>query len=521
MAKPLPGIEHVIVLMLENRSFDNVLGGLYPDLTKKGLYRGLLGTETNPLDPRKQGGSSVMVFQGSAEQSTWIMPYPDPGELYTDMVQQIFGAYSVPSGPGSCSPQMSGFAWNYSVQPWSISGEGWPAVPPIPKNIMQYYSEKTMPATYGLGKAFAVCDSWFAAAPVQTIANRVLTHCGTPSKIPNTNLSRVNNYPDYTQGYIVINPPVQDTTIFELLDNRYPDKTSACSDFDGPAAYALNWKVYYHDAPLSVMCQYVYNNWCYDYWYGGNVFEYASNFENDVKNNLLPKYSFIEPCYTNKFYGTVNSNHPGGATAASDPNAESLPPPADVRNGEKLLCEIYSILRANPDLFKKTLLLVTYDEHGGLFDHLGPPCAKSPFNAPVDNFNYDRYGVRVPALLINPYITPGSVYPGLPRAPYAPLPDPPFDHTSILRTLIEQFELGNNWLSPRVQSAPAINGLISGTYTQPPACPSVPSAPPSPVPPPRPPEMVQGTPHTLASALNPLYTFIEHSKRGPKPGKPL
>ena len=64
MAKPLPGIEHVIVLMLENRSFDNVLGGLYPDLTKKGLYRGLLGTETNPLDPSEQGGSSVMVFQG-------------------------------------------------------------------------------------------------------------------------------------------------------------------------------------------------------------------------------------------------------------------------------------------------------------------------------------------------------------------------------------------------------------------------------------------------------------------------
>jgi phospholipase C len=197
MAKPLTDrIEHAVVLMLENRSFDNVLGGLYPDLTKKGLYRGLRGSESNPLDPANTAKGSVTVFQGPATLSTWIMPYPDPGELYSDMVQQIFGSNSVPSS--TVLAPMSGFAWNYTYQPWSISGEGWPSVGPVPRNIMQYYSEAAMPATAGLAKAFAVCDCWFAAAPVQTIANRVLAHCGTPSKLPNTNTSRVNNYPDVT-----------------------------------------------------------------------------------------------------------------------------------------------------------------------------------------------------------------------------------------------------------------------------------------------------------------------------------
>src|ERR1044071_1030359 len=126
MAKPLTdAIEHVVVLMLENRSFDNVLGGLYPDLTKKGLYRGLLGNETNPLDPANPGAGSVTVFQGPATSTIWIMPYPDPGELYSNMVRQIFGSNSsvLPSG---VLPPMSGFAWDYTQQPPAPSGAGWP-----------------------------------------------------------------------------------------------------------------------------------------------------------------------------------------------------------------------------------------------------------------------------------------------------------------------------------------------------------------------------------------------------------
>ena len=167
-----------------------------------------------------------------------------------------------------------------------------------------------MPASYALAKAFAVCDSWFAAAPVQTIANRVLTICGTPSKVTGTNLSRVNNDPDYSHGLTI--KWVSDKTIFELLDEKHPS----------PPGGPVNWTVYYGDAPISLICDYVYarND-------GEHVTSYFGDFAYDVANNKLPKYAFIEPTYSNKLYGTVDSNHPGGATLAADPNGESLPAP--------------------------------------------------------------------------------------------------------------------------------------------------------------------------------------------------
>lgn len=532
-APPLPGIEHIVVLMLENRSFDNVLGGLYPEKTKHGLYRGVPKGWTNPLDPRNPDLGSVTAFQGPQTLSTWIMPYPDPGELYSDMVQQIFGSYSS-TGPAN----MQGFAWNYSVQACSISGQDWPAVAPVPGNIMQYYSEGTMPVTHALAKHYAVCDSWFAAAPVQTIANRVLAHCGTPGKIPGTNLSRINNYPDYLKNYQPTNPPVHDTTIFELLDQQYPDAAADPCSFEpySPPRLKLNWKVYYWDAPVSIICKYVQQQMCPPpFVYGGNVFNYLASFNYDVQHDQLPKYSFIEPCYSNHSeYGvtllTANSNHPGGAIAPQQDtyNGEDLPPPVNVLDGESLLCDIYSTLVAKPEVFNKTLLIVTYDEHGGLFDHIAPPEAVSPFSPPVDNFNYDRYGVRVPAILINPYIRPGTVMSHGLRTASAPSGSYPWDHTSILHTLIEQFNLQTqiNLLSPgaqaRIESAPLITGIISDKGTAPIACPPIPATPPPPVVPALPPcraPTAQPRPlQGLAGALVPIYRYLEAmgARRGPK-----
>lgn len=533
MAKPLTDqIEHVVVVMFENRSFDNVLGGLYPTLSRQGLFRGLLGKETNPRDPRNRTAGSVTVFQGPAAESVFIMPYPDPGELYSDMVQQIFGSNAsvLPSG---VLPPMSGFAWNYTQQPPAPSGHGFPAVAPRAADIMQYYSGTTMPVSSSLARGYAVCDSWFAAAPVQTLSNRVLTHCGTPSKLPGTNRSRINNC-DYTKKLVKapFHPPVTDTTIFELLDDRYPEgKAPKCSDLHDPDVH-LNWKVYYHDAPLSALCRYVYEHWCWDSLFGGNVFHFQeltsseSLFEKDIREGRLPKYSFIEPRYSDFFGGTVNSNHPGGAGLdMSDPNGASLPPPVRVVDGERFLWQIWNILLRYPQTFAKTLLVVTYDEHGGLFDHVPPGPAKSPFDPPVDNFDYDRYGVRVPAILINPSIPPGTVYP--PRKAGAPLPDPPFDHTSLLSTLIAQFELPGR-LTPRVYAAPKLEGLITSQRYPAPSCTSPAEERPEAAPPapPRPPiTTVPTQAHNLAGLLAPLYAVEQRNRRGAgsgnqRPGTP-
>ncbi|HEY9420402.1 MAG TPA: alkaline phosphatase family protein [Thermoanaerobaculia bacterium] len=524
MAKPLTDrIEHVVVLMLENRSFDNVLGGLHPDKTRAGLYRGLRGNEANPLDPANPRAGSVTVFQGPAASSTWVMPYPDPGEYYSDMVQQIFGSNAsvLPSG---VLPPMSGFAWNYASQPPSMSGAGWPSMTPVARDIMQYYSGAAMPVTSCLAQAYAVCDCWFAAAPVQTLSNRIFTHCGTPSKKPGTNESRINN-DDYSTHWYDPKPTVTDTTIFELLDLRHPSgRAPECSVFDPGEHPPLNWKVYYHDAPASALCKYVYYHWCwYPYRYGGNVEEFVydnddageNSFERDVRNGKLPKYSFIEPRYTNARGGTVNSNHPGGAGIDwEDPNRSSLPPPVNVMDGERLLWRVYDILLRYPKVFDKTLLIVTYDEHGGLFDHVPPPGAISPFTKPVDNFDYDRYGVRVPAIFINPGIAPKTIYPD--RKPFAPIPRPPFDHTSLLSTLIAQFDLDPG-LGPRVDSAPTLEGLVSSETYPTPACVA---PPPAAAAEPRP---VGGQPFTasasqansLYAALEPLLQLADRKRHGP------
>jgi phospholipase C len=522
MAKPLPDrIQHIVVVMLENRSFDNVLGGLYPELTRRGLYRGLIGNESNPLDPMNPSKGSVTVFQGPATSSTWIMPYPDPGELYTDMVQQIFGKYTTGACTSGGLTPMSGFAWNYSGQPWSPSGPGWPSVPPVPRDIMQYYSGATMPVSTYLAMQYAVCDGWFAAAPVQTIANRVMTHCGTPGLVPNSNppRSRVDN-PDFTAGLSIehLDPTVFETTVFELLDLAYPNNTGPCDELDN----LVNWKVYYHDAPLSALIGYVYDHWCDVL--GGNVYNYQypwdeiSNFEYDIVNNQLPMYSFIEPRYTTmnpSSPGYVNSNHPGGTWFyLDDYNGAWQPPPANVMDGERLLCDIYSTLLRHPDTFQNTLLIVTYDEHGGLFDHVPPPCAVSPLTTKVSNFDYDRYGVRVPAILINPSISPGTVYPGLRTAEAGK--SNTIDHTTIASTVMAQFNVGGS-LSPRVDAAPTLSGLIPNeiiNYNRPPlVCPPAPAMIPAPAPRrPMHPDLPKRS-HTLAGALGPIYAEIQRRQR--------
>ncbi|HEY3493307.1 MAG TPA: alkaline phosphatase family protein [Polyangiaceae bacterium] len=493
---PLTGrIEHVVVLMLENRSFDNMLGGLYPKLVKEGLYRGLRGDEKIPLDPRNPRSGSVSVYQGPPDRMNSIAPYPDPGELFADMTKQIFGVGS--------EADMSGFAWNYAEQPGAPLERGGPPVPPVPGNIMQYYTERSVPWTYYLAQQYAVCDWWFASGPVQTIANRVFAHCGTPGLVPGTNHSRLDN-PDFFNGSFKppFEPPVHDKTVFELLDDAYPNQ--------------INWKVYYHDAPLSALCSYVYARWRWDTWDGGNVFHFhetlgqETNFEYDIRNNRLPKYSFIEPRYTNTFGGSPNSNHPGGAGIdVEDPNGSSLPPPISIDEGERLLGTVYSILAKYPETFEKTLLVVIYDEHGGLYDHVPPPRAVSPFTQPVANFPYDRYGVRVPALLVNPLIVPGTIYPAN-RKPSAPA----FDHTSLIRTLTAQFGL-KGALTPRSAAAPELRDLI----------PSAAVVPTRPAPPPLRPETPQPAPqaaagapaegprNSLAIALRQLLGLERHGRR--------
>jgi phospholipase C len=424
MAPPLPNIEHVILLMFENRSFDNVLGAFYP-ATSNPDGGGVPSGWSNPLS----SGPPVAAWNAPAGSDAQNIPFPDPQESYADMFDQI-----------NTTPPMQGFVNDYAT----VSSA-------TPSDIMQYFIAQNVPVTHALASTYAVSDRYFASGPVQTWPNRLFSLCGTPCYNPHTQTAYVNNpeYPDYP----LLIGQLDQLSIFEQLDS---------------AGYS--WKVYFDDeAPVSAIIKYVDDHWdkIFD---GGNVWPFESDpdifhgdFFDDVKNNRLPTFSLIEPRY--QMLSAVglkapNSNHPGDSMAVGHSDI-----PINVSCGEQMLAKVFNALTANPSLFATTLLIVTYDEHGGLFDHVTPPAATPPFPAgTVVGFNYDVYGVRVPALFINPYVKPGVFRP--------PQETPPFDHASLLATLRDQYSLTSS-LSPRVDAAPTFAGLIN-TGAQPVPTPSIP-----------------------------------------------
>ena len=159
-------IEHVIVLMLENRSFDSMLGALYP--AGPG-FAGLTGTESNPYQ-RSDGIEALPVWSSAAmDPIAATTPRPDPGERFVDMNEQLFG----PGQPRSASrPSMKGFIANYMKQPATSD-------PKDPMAVMHYFTPDQIQVLSTLAKAFGVCDQWFASAPCQTWPNRFFTHTGT------------------------------------------------------------------------------------------------------------------------------------------------------------------------------------------------------------------------------------------------------------------------------------------------------------------------------------------------------
>jgi len=423
MTPPLGNIEHVILLMFENRSFDNVLGALYPATTNPD-GGGVPANWSNPL----ANAPSVAAWNAPAGSAAQNLPFPDPQESYADMYLQI-----------NTPTPMQGFVNDYAT----VRGA-------TPANIMQYFVAQNVPVTHALASAYAVSDRYFASGPVQTWPNRLFSLCGTPCYDPNTQTAYVDN-PEYPSYPLMIGQ-LNQLSIFEQLDNA-----------------GKSWKVYYDDeSPVSAIIKYVDDHWdkVLD---GGNVWPFESDpdifhgdFFDDVKNNKLPTFSLIEPRYqmlSALGFKAPNSNHPGDSMAVGHSDI-----PINVSCGEQLLAKVFQALTANQTLFESTLLIVTYDEHGGVFDHVAPPQATSPFPAgSVVGFNYDVYGVRVPALFINPFVTPGIFRP--------PNETPPFDHTSILATLRDQFGLSPS-LSPRVDVAPTFTGLIK-TGAQPIPTPSI------------------------------------------------
>jgi phospholipase C len=195
------------------------------------------------------------------------------------------------------------------------------------------------------------------------------------------------------------------------------------------------WRVYYHDIPQSLTLARLWNH--------VDRFRHFNEFARDAAAGLLPAYAFLEPRYfPDASLGMPNDQHP----------------PHDVVFGEQLIATVYNAVRASP-LWESTLLIITYDEHGGCFDHAPPPLAVPPGDGRTqEGFAFNRYGVRVPAIIVSPYIAPGTVLRAVPGA-VSQGPPYPFDHTSIIATVRKCFGLGDA-LTARDAAAPDLAPVL-------------------------------------------------------------
>lgn len=381
-------IKHVVVLMLENRSFDSMLGMLY---ASDATFDGLTGIEQN-LWHKPDGSTQALQVWKSPEltPADATIPDPDPGELFTDIQMQLQGL-----NPGAAP--MGGFVDNYMRQKPANPGID-PA--PDPGAVMHYFTPDQVPVISTLAREFGVSDRWHASAPCQTWPNRFFAHTATAN-------GYVNNSPTHF--------PYMMETVFNRMDD-----------------VGQSWRVYFHDVPQSITLAKLWDKAL------THFHHFEEDFANDAKTGNLPAYSFIEPRYfTDPIQGTMpNDQHP----------------PHDVVYGEALIAAVYNAVRGGAG-WDNTLLVITYDEHGGCYDHVTPPAATPPGGQAPDGFAFDRFGVRVPAVIISPYVRKG--------AKIRPAGAMPFDHTSIFATLRKLF--GCKSLTPRDEAAPDLLEELTGT----------------------------------------------------------
>jgi phospholipase C len=392
MANHLQKIQHVVQLMLENRSFDQMLGFLYESTGNRSPsgapFEGLTGKESNPDDL----GREVKVFKiGRTTPHPYLMPGADPGEGFHNTNLQLFSTDA--PRPGTI-PTNRGFVINFKAAIASDLARHFKDTLPgtDPSELMGMYAPEMLPIMSGLAKGYAVCDHWFASAPTQTIPNRAFAAAGT------------------SQGH---------------LDNHV--KVFTCPSIFGRLSdKKLDWAIYgYDSAPLTRLDFPDTQN------AAGSHFGHFRDFQTRAARGTLPAYTFLEP----SFGASGNSQHPN----------------YDVALGEKLIHDVYKALHDGPG-WNETLLLITYDEHGGNYDHVPPPNgAVAPDNSAGEfGFDFSRFGVRIPALLISPRIAPGTVF----RAKKGTI-----DHTSVLRTIEDRWSLAP--LTERDKAAPSLADVLT------------------------------------------------------------
>jgi phospholipase C len=364
-----PAIKHIILLMMENHSFDQMLGCLHDE------YSGLDGVDLDVPTPRYNldlQGNKVLQIPTDEQQ----VPL-DPKHETRYVLDQIASGNS-------------GFVSDYQKNVKGTTARD-------RQYIMGYYLTGRLPALHELGRNFTVCDHWFSSLPGPTWPNRFFALSGTSS-------GRVL----MPEGILHLRPQevfVQDQfTLFDRLNEA-----------------GKSWRIYYYDFPSSLLLNRQRRP--------ENLAGYnrIQDFFTDVRDEkTFPSFVFVEPKY---FGADQNDDHP----------------PHNIFKAEKLIADVYNAIRSSPALWNSTLLVVVYDEHGGFYDHVEPPPAFPPDDH-HEEWTFDRLGVRVPAILISPWVG-------------ARVEKTQFDHTSLLKYLQKKWGLGD--LGRRTEVANSIDVALN------------------------------------------------------------
>lgn len=384
----MPRIEHVFVLMLENRSFDHMLG-----------FSGIAGTDAvthAPTGLNGPPGSASNTWNGTVYPAAPPAVDPmlaDPYHEFEDVVKQLCGqSVKYPSGGPYPPINNSGFVSNFALD--AVPKQ--PAKGATPGDVIKCFDKSKLPVLTALAQEFAVCDSWFCSMPGPTWPNRFFALGASSADLDHS-------------------PTTWETVLWQGFSGF---KFQNGSIFDAGKGFLffkrkLKWRIYGGNK-LFTLAHALKGIHIWD------ITRY-SKFAKDVLDPNYPaQFTWIEPNY-----GHVTSGYLGG---------NSQHPLDGVAGGEALLKATYEAIRNSP-LWESSMLIITWDEHGGFYDHVAPPKAIPPGDAAQfpgankNNFTFDQYGPRVPAVIISPLI------------PRNLIDHRDYDHTSVLATVERLFGL--------------------------------------------------------------------------------
>jgi phospholipase C len=425
-------LDHIVVVLFENRSLDNVLGRLYGPKDGKD-FDGVIGKElSNPIPEWAEHGAERKVVP-YAITLNMDSPNPDSGEEYFHTNTQLFNIlnehnrFKIGEGasepwnapPPGATPTMDGFVTDYIS---TFTGEvGRQPTYDEYAQIMTGYTPEQLPVLSAIARDFGVFDHWFCEVPSQTFMNRSFWTAATSS------------------GLVVNSPSA-----------KWMTKNTAETLFERLEAHGRTWKVYVCEPmPLSITGLIHYPRLRKRL---ATHFVPFAEFEQDAAAGTLPDFSLIEPDIASGH----NDYHPAYGRSFLGSNADiGFDPPSSMLGGEAFLERVYNAYRSmtsdDGTNVWNTALLIGWDEPGGTYDHVAPGSVPPPEKeAPAGElgFKFDRSGYRVPAIIVSPWVEPGSVY------------NEEHRHTSLIATLRSKWGLGEAF-TRRDEQARTFDGVFT------------------------------------------------------------